>query len=75
MGERIKVMLPDRPTYPWDEWMDGNAWQIEQGTDFLPEPRNFVAAMHMKAKKKGMKLKTTVDGKKIQFQFYTVEDK
>lgn len=75
MAERIKAMLP-RALYPWSEWMDGNAWEIERGKDFPAEMplNNFVNAMHTKAKKKGMKVKTKKVGEKIQFQFYTPEE-
>lgn len=74
MGERITIMN-DKARYPWTEWMDGSKWQIEQGIDFSADvpPNNFVNAMHAKARKKGMKVRTHVEGNKVQFQFYTSE--
>lgn len=75
MGRRIEVeLLPAK--YPWEEWMDGKAWEIKQGEDFadtLPVS-NFVNAMHAKARKRGMKLRTKTDGPIIQFQYYTPEE-
>lgn len=28
----------DRRAYPWDEWLDGNIWQIKHGEDFTAHP-------------------------------------
>lgn len=27
-----------KATYPWDEWLDGDIWRIEEGTDFNTHP-------------------------------------
>jgi hypothetical protein len=74
MGERIQVMQT-RAKYPWEEWMDGSMWEIEQGVDFSVDIPvvNFVNGMHAKARKKGKRVRTHVAGKKLQFQFYVSE--
>jgi hypothetical protein len=28
----------EKATYPWDEWLDGDAWRLVQGEDFHPHP-------------------------------------
>jgi hypothetical protein len=78
MAEIAKpVELLGRPgpeeKYPWSEWMDGQAWKIKQGEDFDTPTQSFVAALHTKAKAKGMKCKTRTLGTIIVFQFYTPE--
>ena len=30
--------LGEQDDYPWDEWFDGDIWQIEHGVDFTPHP-------------------------------------
>ena len=30
--------LGEQDDYPWDEWFDGDIWQIEYGEDFSPHP-------------------------------------
>jgi len=33
-----RLTTSDKATYPWDDWFDGDIWQIDQGTDFDGHP-------------------------------------
>ena len=36
--EPSNLTSSDKATYPWEEWFDGDIWQIEHGEDFQPHP-------------------------------------
>lgn len=33
-----KLTMSDKATYPWDEWLDGDVWQLTSGEDFDGHP-------------------------------------
>ena len=33
-----KLTTSDKATYPWDEWLDGDIWELTQGVDFDGHP-------------------------------------
>jgi len=33
-----KLTTSDKATYPWDEWLDGDIWQLTSGEDFDGHP-------------------------------------
>ena len=33
-----KLTMSDKATYPWDEWLDGDIWQLVWGEDFDGHP-------------------------------------
>jgi hypothetical protein len=51
-----------RPTYPWDEWLDGRIWKLTRGEDFRPEPRYFGNMAQASGARRGVKVETRVDG-------------
>ena len=60
--------------YPWDEWLDGNVWELVHGDDFTAKPSTFRSIASGQAKKRGGKMRTRsveADGRPavvIQFQ-------
>jgi len=63
-----------RNIYPWEEWFDGNIWELTHGEDFHGEAKSFRSNLHTAAAKYGGKVRTNVrDNGNIVFQFY-VED-
>lgn len=45
--------------YPWDEWLDGGAWELAVGQDFTVKPQSFISTAHTQANKRGLKLRAT----------------
>jgi hypothetical protein len=33
-----KLTVSEKATYPWDEWLDGDIWELRQGEDFEGHP-------------------------------------
>jgi hypothetical protein len=61
-----------RPSkYPWNEWTDGNVWEIRRPEDFTLTNTNMQATLHDKASALGMKVRSesTPDGHGLVFQF------
>jgi hypothetical protein len=59
--------------YPWDEWLDGSPWQIEDGDVSGSNLRTFVGTARSQAAKRNMKLRSrsTSDGEAVIIQAYT----
>jgi len=47
MAEKLRTFDFDKPSeltssekiqYPWDQWLDGDIWQLTQGEDFMTHP-------------------------------------
>ncbi|MHB8742553.1 MAG: hypothetical protein ACYC9L_05445 [Sulfuricaulis sp.] len=56
--------------YPWDEWLDGNIWELLKGEDFT-SIESFRSSAQTQAKKMGGRVRTETDGDKLHLQFYT----
>jgi hypothetical protein len=54
--------------YPWDQWFDGQAWELRQGEDFPGGIESFRANLCRMARQRGVKVRTTTQGKAIRFQ-------
>ena len=37
-GPPSRLSTGEKAVYPWDDWFDGDVWQIEQGDDFEGHP-------------------------------------
>lgn len=64
------VQLGRPPKYPWTVWLDGEEHVIQKGVDFEQPAVNFQTSLHVKARMKGIKVTTAIDGDKITFRFY-----
>ena len=38
--------------YPWDQWFDGQTWELKQGEDFTCQAKSFRQLAHAAAKKR-----------------------
>lgn len=56
--------------YAWDEWFDGDIWQLEQGKDFKIKPASFRISLGTNAKKRGLKLRISQVEKGFVIQAY-----
>ena len=55
--------------YPWDEWMDGRIWRVRRGVDFHSQSSSFRVTVQTQAFRHNRKVRTTVDGDCVVFQF------
>ncbi len=44
--------------YPWDEWLNGEIWQLLEGVDFQPKAHSFRVQVHHKAQTVGKTVRT-----------------
>jgi hypothetical protein len=67
--------FPSKPRrrYPWDEWLNGEVWQVQQGEDFDCTMASFYTLLWVTAKTRGGKARTTRDGNTLTFQFVKEE--
>lgn len=48
-----------RRRYPWEQWLDGEMWELERGTDFYNTPNAFRTQAYVAATARGVKVRTT----------------
>jgi hypothetical protein len=67
-----------RGRYPWNQWLDGNPWELEKGTpeevkagtkDFHVAPKSFTSAAKQAARTKGGTIRTAPKGDAVVIQF------
>jgi hypothetical protein len=56
--------------YAWDEWLNGEIWELTRGEDFDIRVDHFRAQAFTNAKRRGMKLRTNVTDERIILQAY-----
>lgn len=44
--------------YPWDEWLDGNVWELVSGEDYTAKSPTFRANAQLQAKKRSGRVRT-----------------
>lgn len=55
----------------WDKWLDGGVWRLVRGEDFhKPKCESMRSVSCMKARERGLKVRTRVDGDSIVIQAY-----
>lgn len=65
------------PTYPWEEWMDGEIHKLYRDEDFPnAQVTSFRVRAHQVAKDHGLKVRTQIvdDGDAILLEFYEFEE-
>ena len=45
--------------YPWDEWLNGQTWELRQGIDFQPSTYSFVTHVLRMIRNRGLPLRVT----------------
>jgi hypothetical protein len=56
--------------YPWNEWLDGDTWELVHGEDFQPDIPYFAQMCYGAATKRGMKCRTKREGDTLTIQAY-----
>ena len=71
MARQIEKFANYRLRYPWDDWSNGAPWEIVAGIDFKCECKQMATNLHIEARRRGVKVKTSTspDGTRIRFQF------
>lgn len=54
--EQFPVATTSR--YPWDQLLDGAAWELVEGEDFGSRPTTFIANARTQAKRRGGNVRT-----------------
>lgn len=49
-----EITLGRPPEYPWDVWLDGRIWSIEEGTDFTCTVSSMVKLIRVAAAARGL---------------------
>ena len=63
-----------RTRYPWDQWLDGQVWELVAGEDFTAKPETIRQSASSQATKRGGRVKTRLieDGERqmvvVQFE-------
>lgn len=56
--------------YPWDQWLDGDVWELTPGKDFTISVASFRSGAFYNAKIRGMKIRTARKDDKLIIQAY-----
>lgn len=59
--------------YPYDEWLDGQPWELTEGEDFEVSKASFMTSMRGAAKKRDLKLRSRVGEKSVVVQAFKPE--
>ena len=49
---------PATSVYPWDELLDGSAWELVSGEDFTSKPSTFIQNARSQSKRRGGNVRT-----------------
>lgn len=61
MARMLNTDLPERPVYPWHQWLDGHTWSLKPGRDFVVS----ITTMQVMAGRMGRRLGITVRTQKV----------
>lgn len=56
------ITTTEKAVYPWDEWLDGDIWHIEQGEDFETHPLMMERIIRTRATARGAKVRLRHQG-------------
>jgi hypothetical protein len=51
------IPASEKFSYPWEDWLDGDIWQIEQGADFERHPLMMERIIRTRATARGAKIR------------------
>lgn len=60
--------------YPYDEWLDGKVWQLDEGSDFDVTKQSFMTSIRGAAKKRGYKLRSRILENAVVVQAFTPDE-
>lgn len=60
--------------YPWETWMDGATWELEQGKDFDVSGDSFRSAAYTWSKRNGVRVSVSVSKDKKTVHLRKVSD-
>lgn len=70
MAKQVNSMPPNGGRkYPWEEWLNGKAWEAQRGEDFDCDASVFRRILLTKANRANRTVTTRVSGDKVTFQF------
>ena len=60
--------------YPWEQWLDGQIWELTRGEDFSSKPETFRRSVYLAAERIDKKVLTRVMGDRLVVQAIGDED-
>lgn len=76
--ENSRALVPAaRNVYPWDEWFDGDVWELAQGEDFHCQTDSFKSCAYQKARNMGIGLVIKSNEKRpgtVRLQAYELDE-
>lgn len=75
MATKLAAMPKKQRGHPWDEWSDGSAWLISQGTDFPGQLESMRVRLYSKAKELGKSLEIMVNKEEGTIAFRMTDEK
>lgn len=59
--------------YPWDQWLNGEIWQLQQGVDFEITMKQMRTAAHLAAGRRDLRVQGSADGNTLIIQAVKTE--
>jgi hypothetical protein len=61
MAQRLeKFPASKAQRYPWDQWLNGEVWQLFLGEDFSAKPATLITNARNQAKRRGGQVRTRI---------------
>lgn len=57
-----------RKIYPWDEWLDGNVWELRQGEDFDCKPVSMKTTAQAAGRTRGLSVHVSCGERTVLIQ-------
>jgi hypothetical protein len=54
--------------YPWQQWANGEVWEVKRGEDFDISPSNFAQRVYQQAYSRGAKANVNINEDTVTFQ-------
>lgn len=76
MAKQLKTFdFPTKPggrqeQYPWDNWLNGEIWELTRDEDFTITPENFAKTAYTAARRRDLKVRTDSNQNVLVLQAY-----
>jgi len=57
MARTVKTVVRQKGVYPWEEWLNGEVWELTPGED-IPSGRSFRASVYRACADRGLRVTT-----------------
>lgn len=67
MAKQVEGFAPQYRKYDWDLWFNGEVWQLTRGEDFQCAAHNMRVMAQNRARRRGLKIHTSIQDETILF--------